>query len=105
MAIPNKAWRPRSDSPRLNLVHFSGKALTEGIEEHKIAGTALRVYNPAKTIADCFKYRNKIGLDIALEALRDYWRQRRGTVEDLLLYGRICRVANVMKPYIETLVE
>ena len=73
------------------------------MEEHSIDGVLVRVYNPAKTVADCFKFRNKIGLDVALEALRDCRRQRRCTNGELLYYAKICRMANVMRPYMEAI--
>jgi hypothetical protein len=74
------------------------------VEEHCIEGIPVRVYSPAKTVADCFKYRNKIGLDVALEALRDYLKERRGTVDDLWECAETCRVARVVRPYLEALV-
>ncbi len=86
------------DAPPLRIVRFSGAALSEGIEEHIIEGVTMRVYNPAKTVADCFKYRNKIGLDVALEALRECRRERRATMDEIWHYAVICRVANVMRP-------
>jgi predicted transcriptional regulator of viral defense system len=101
IAIGPKARSPRSDSLRLRVVRFSGKALTSGIEQHSIEGVTVRVYRPAKTVADCFKYRNKIGLDVALEALRECWRERRATMDELWEHAKICRVANVMRPYLE----
>jgi predicted transcriptional regulator of viral defense system len=101
LAIGNKAWRPQVDHPPLRFVRFSARALEAGVEEHFIEGVLVRVYNPAKTVADCFKYRNKIGLDVALEALRDCRRQSRCTNDELWHYAKICRVANVMKPYME----
>jgi predicted transcriptional regulator of viral defense system len=104
LAIDRKARRPKSDYPLLHIVRFSGIALTSGVEEHQIEGITVKVYCLAKTIADCFKYRNKIGFDVALEALRETWRARRVTMEDLWRYGKICRVANVMRPYLESLV-
>ena len=105
MAIPEKAWKPRAYSLPLHFVRFSGAAYSEGIEEQRVGRTRVCVYNPAKTVADCFKYRNKIGTDVALEALQDYWHQRRGSLDELLHYARICRVANVMRPYLEALVQ
>lgn len=101
LAIGSKAWRPQVDYPKLRFVRFSARALGAGVEEHSIEGVLVRVYNPAKTVADCFKYRNKIGLDIALEALRDCRRQRRCSNDELWHYARICRVTNVMRPYME----
>ena len=79
------------------IVRFSGKALTEGFQEHKIEGVTVRVTSPAKTVADCFKFRNKIGLDVALEALRDAWRKRKVTMADLDRLAKIDRVTNVMR--------
>src|SRR5205823_3137829 len=77
LAIPNKLWKPIVASLPLRLIRFSGGAFSAGIEYHDIDGVSARVYSPAKTVADCFKYRNKIGLDVALEALREVWRERR----------------------------
>ena len=104
LAIEAKAWRPKTQILPLRLNYFSGKAFTEGIETRDIEGVTLRVYNPAKTVADCFKYRNKIGLDVALEALRDAWRQKKTTMDELWHYAKICRMTNVMRPYLESLV-
>ena len=103
MAIDRKARLPKVEGVPLRLVRFSGEALTEGVEHHMIEGVEVRVYSPAKTIVDCFKYRNKIGLDVALEALRECRRERRCTMDDLWRFARICRVANVMRPYMEAL--
>jgi len=101
MALDRRAARPRMDYPPLRVVRFSGEALAEGIEEYTIEGVRVRVYGPAKTVADCFKYRNKIGLDVALEALRDCREQKKCNNDDLWRYAKICRVANVMRPYLE----
>ena len=103
LAIGPKTKKPKANGLALRVVRFSGKALTSGIEEHSIEGVRVRIYSPAKTVADCFKYRNKIGLDVALEALRDCKKQRRATVDDLWRYAKVCRVANVMRPYLEAL--
>jgi predicted transcriptional regulator of viral defense system len=103
LALDRRAWKPVSGGPPLRVVKFSGPALTEGVEQHEIEGTPVRIYCPAKTVADCFKYRNKIGLDVALEALRDCWRERRCSMDDLWRYAKVCRVANVMRPYLESL--
>jgi len=103
IAIDGKAWLPKVDNPRLRVVRFSGEALTAGIDDHVIERMRVRIYGPAKTVADCFKYRNKIGLDVALEALRDCWRHRRATMDELWKYARVCRVANVMRPYLEAI--
>jgi hypothetical protein len=84
-------------------VHFSGDALTRGIETHNIENVSVRIYNPAKTVADCFKARNKIGLDVAIEALRDCWRKKNATGDDLWRYAKICRVSKIMQPYMESI--
>ena len=103
IAIANKARAPKLRYPALRVVRYSGAALTKGIEEHDAEGVTLRVYGIAKTVADCFKYRNKIGLDVALEALRESWRAKRVTMDDLWRYAKVCRVTNVMRPYLESL--
>lgn len=105
MALDPATRRPRPSSPPLRIVRFSGRALTEGIEEHTIEDVHVRVFNPAKTVADCFKYRNKIGLDVALEALRETWRAHRATMDALWHYAEVCRVATVMRPYLESLLS
>lgn len=103
MAIDVKARRPKEEIIPLRIVRFSGEALTAGVEEHGVEGVSVKVYNPAKTVADCFKYRNKIGLDVAMEALRDCWRKRLATADELWRYAEVCRVARVMRPYLESL--
>lgn len=102
MAIPHHSPTPRLDQPALRVVRMSGTALTEGIEPVEIDGVKVPVFNAAKTVADCFKYRNKIGLDVALEALRDGWTQRKLTMDSLWHYATVNRVANVMRPYLES---
>ena len=104
IALDRGAWRPKIEYPPLRVVRFSGEALTAGIEEHTLEGHTVRVYNVAKTLADCFKYRNKIGLDVALEALNEAWRDRRFTMDEIERYARICRVSKVMRPYLEAIV-
>ena len=86
------------------MLRFSGKALTEGIETHRVEGEQVRAYCVAKAVADIFKYRNKVGLDVALEALREAWRAKRFTMDEIHRYARICRVEQVMRPYLEALV-
>ncbi len=103
MAMDVKAWTPKSDTVPLRIMRFSKKTLLTGIEEHLLEGVKVRIYNPAKTIADCFKYRNKIGLDVALEGLRECRRRRLCTIDQLWEYARICRVTNVIRPYLESL--
>ena len=103
LAIPNKARAPKMEYPPLRIVRFSGASLTEGIEEHQIDGVTVRVTNVARTVADCFKFRNKIGLDVAMEALQESWRAKRVSMDELWRYATLCRVANVMRPYMESL--
>ena len=103
LAIPHKAHPPKLDYPPLRIVRFSGAALTDGIEEHQIDGVTVRVTNVARTVADCFKFRNKIGLDVAMEALQEAWRAKRVSMDELWRYATLCRVANVMRPYMESL--
>ena len=103
VALPEKARRPRLDYPRLRVARFSGLSLTEGIEVHRLEHVDVRIYSPAKTVADCFKYRNKIGVDVAVEALRDFSRLHRGGANELARFARICRVARVMQPYLDSL--
>jgi predicted transcriptional regulator of viral defense system len=103
LAIDWKARAPKAGSPVLRVVRMSGEALRAGVEEHKVEGVAVRVFSAAKTVADCFKFRNKIGLDVALEALREYRRAHRGGVDVLWRFARVCRVAEVMRPYLEAM--
>jgi predicted transcriptional regulator of viral defense system len=103
LAIENKALAPKLDYPPLRIVRFSGAAFTEGVEEHVVDGVVVRVTGIAKTVADCFKYRNKIGLDVALEGLREAWHEKRMTSDEIWRYAKVCRVANVMRPYLDSL--
>ena len=102
IAIDVKARSPKTEHPRIRVVRFSGEALRFGVQEHEVQGGRIRVYSPAKTVADCFKFRNKIGMDVALEALRECRRQKKATVDELWRAAKVCRVANVMRPYMET---
>jgi predicted transcriptional regulator of viral defense system len=109
--IPHEIWlalsrgsrTPRFDNRKLRIVRFSGAALTQGRREHRVEGVPVMIYSPAKTVADCFKFRNKVGLDVALEALRECVRQNKATVAEIRRYAEICRVARVMQPYLESL--
>ena len=103
IALKRSAWSPKLEHLNLRIVRFSGNAFEEGHQEHIIEGVPVQITSPAKTIADCFKYRNKIGLDVALEALREVRRKRLCSLDELMHFARICRVANVMKPYLEFL--
>ena len=108
LAIPrtknNVSQAPRIDFPPVRTFHFMGKSFTEGIQEHMIDNVPVKIYNQEKTIADCFKYRNKIGLETTLEALKFYRRKREFNVNKIMYYAEICRVKRIMKPYLEALI-
>ena len=103
LAIDQKAISPRIGTVSLHIVRFSGASLTQGVETHEVHGVPVRVYGIAKTVADCFKCRNKIGLNVAIEALRDCVHQRKASVDELVRFARICRVERVMGPYLEAM--
>jgi predicted transcriptional regulator of viral defense system len=105
LAIPHRMPAPRLDQPELRVVRMSGAALSEGVAHFRVDGVDVAVFDPAKTVADCFKFRNKIGLDVALEALREAWRERKVTMDDLSRYADVNRVAKVMQPYLQALVS
>lgn len=112
--MPGKVWmaldrsnrrQPEISQPPMEFMWFSGSAFEEGQELHEVEGVDVRVYSPAKTVADLFKFRNKIGLNVALEGLREGWRDRRFTMDELQHYGEVCNVQRVMKPYLQALVS
>ena len=104
LAIDRKAWRPEISYPPVRFVTMSAESLHSGVETHSIEGVSIKIFNPAKTVVDCFKYRGKVGLDVALEALREGWSARKFTIDELQGYAKICRVQKVMQPYLESLV-
>jgi predicted transcriptional regulator of viral defense system len=103
ITVGAKSHAPRLDWPALRVTHASGKALHAGVEEHVLEGVTVRVYSPAKTVVDCFKHRNKVGLDVALEALKAYRRAHRGGMDEVERLAQACRVARVMRPYLEAI--
>jgi len=103
IAVENKAWRPRAAAASVRIVYMSGNAFTAGVESHHIENVPVRIYSAAKTVADCFKFRNKIGLEVAVEALRDYLRRNRRGADELWRYARICRVSRIIRPYLEAM--
>lgn len=103
IAIGNKDHPPRVAYPKLRTVRFAPAALAAGVETHRVDGTPIRVTSVAKTVADCFKFRSKVGLDVALEALREARRGKRATMDDLWRFAQVDRVVNVMRPYLESL--
>ncbi len=103
VALQRGAEEPRLEHPPIRTYRFTGKSFTEGIETRKIDGVTLRIYNPEKTLADCFKFRNKVGLDTVMEAVRFYRERKRVKVDDLMRYAAICRVKKIIRPYLEAL--
>lgn len=103
LALGRGAEPPRLEHSPIRVFWFSGKAFTEGVEKYDVDGVPVRIYRPEKTIADSFKYRNKIGLDTAIEALKLCWERKRPKVDDLMQFARVCRVEKVMRPYLEAL--
>ncbi len=102
IAIESNAWRPTA---RMNIpvrfIRYSGRRFTEGVEEHVLENVSVRIFSPAKTVVDCFVHRNKIGLDVALSALKECLKDQRASVEELWRYAKICRVSKIIHPYIE----
>lgn len=103
LAVDRRSARPASMNPKLRVVRLSGKAFSDGIEKKQIDGVMVQIYCPAKTVVDCFKFRHKVGQDVALEALRESWRSRKVTMKDLIHFSKVCRVEKVIRPYLESL--
>ena len=104
IALPEATQTPTIDYPALRIARLRGEAYSEGVETIVEHGSPIRVYSLAKTITDCFKFRHKIGLDVALEALKEAWRQRKLNIDEVTRYAKINRVVQVMQPYLETVV-
>ncbi len=103
IAIAKDTTPPRIDNPPLSVHKFSGKALTEGIEKHVIDGVSVKIYCIEKTLADCFKYRNKIGLDVCIEALKLYKARKKINIQEIIKYAKICRVYKIMAPHLQSI--
>jgi predicted transcriptional regulator of viral defense system len=103
IAIEDRKWKPELDYPPIEVVRFSGRTFNFGVEEHEVDRMRVKIYSPAKTVADCFKFRNKIGLDVALEALRETWKSRKASMDEFWEAAKVCRVANVVRPYLEAI--
>ncbi len=103
VALPRGAEEPRLDYPPIKTYRFTGEAYTEGLETHELDGIIAHIYSPEKTLADCFKFRNRIGIDTAVEAVRFYCERKRVKVEDLMRFAAICRVTKIIRPYLEAL--
>ena len=103
LAVDRRSARPASMNLKLRVARLSGKAFSTGIEKKQIDGVMVQIYCPAKTVVDCFKFRHKVGQDVALEALREGWRSRKVTMKDLVHFSKVCRVEKVIRPYLESL--
>ncbi len=101
VAVSRDSRPPKLDFPPLSVHRFSDQAFSEGFEEHEIDGVFVKIYNPEKTLADCFKFRNQIGMDVVLEALKLYKKRNKTDFLAVLKYAKICRVENVIRPYLE----
>ena len=104
IAVPRGTRVPRVSAPPLRVVNISPVVFELGIDEHRVEGQTVRVYNLARTVADCFRFRNKVGLDVALEALTEAWRSKRLKLDELNRIAKKLRVQRVMQPYLETVV-
>jgi predicted transcriptional regulator of viral defense system len=105
IALSRSQRNPKLDHPPIEVYRFAEDSLNSGVEEHSIDGQQVQIYNPAKTIADCFKFRNQIGLEVALEALQNGVKQGKASFSEILEYAKVCRVQNVMKPYLESIIN
>jgi len=103
VALPRGAEEPRLDYPPIKTYRFTGNAFTEGVDTHDLDGVSICIYSPEKTLADCFKFRNKVGLDTVVEAIRFYRERRSIKVDDLVHYASVCRVNKIMRPYLEAI--
>ncbi len=103
VALPRGAEEPRLDHPPIKTYRFTGEAFTKGVEAHELDGVSVRIYSPEKTLADCFKFRNRVGLDTAVEAVRFYRERRSVNVDELMRYAAICRVGKIIRPYLEAI--
>lgn len=103
VTLSKSAWRPKIVKPAMTVTYVSGEAFSYGIEEHDISGVKVKIYCPAKTVADCFKFRSKVGLDVAIEALKDAWNSKKVTSDELFRAAKVCRVWKVMRPYLEAI--
>jgi predicted transcriptional regulator of viral defense system len=104
IGIPVRSRSPRISTTAHRLIRYSEKTFKSGVRIHRIEGVRVRIFTPAKTVADCFKYRGKVGIDVAIEALRDTLRQRKATVDEIQRFAIICRVSKIIRPYLEALV-
>jgi len=104
IALPKGAEQPRIAYPPMQFHRFSEPAFSEGIQAHKRDGVTLRVYSPEKTLADCFKFRKKIGIDICIEALRDWQKKKEADSNKLMYFAKICRIDKIIRPYVEALI-
>ena len=104
LALEKGSWKPKLDYPPIRVFRYSAKSYMAGIEKVPVSGGVIQIYSPGKTIADCFKFRNKIGIDVAIKALKDCWRKKMTTMNELTQHAKECRVHNLMRPYLESLI-
>ncbi len=104
VALPRGSKDPRINYPPIRIYRFSGKAYTEGVESYSLDGVSIRIFSPEKTLADCFKFRNQVGLDTALEAVRIYRERKQAKWDDVMRFAAICRVEKVIRPYLEAFI-
>jgi predicted transcriptional regulator of viral defense system len=105
VALPRPAFEPKIPFLEVEYLHLSDAPFRFGVEEHQVEGSVVKVYSPAKTVADLFKFRNRFGSDLALEALRDVWRTRKATAGELYAAARVCRMGTIMHPYLEATIS
>ena len=103
IALPNKHWTPKMNNTALRIIRMSGKSLDHGIQTHVSEGIHMNIYSPAKTVVDCFKFRSTVGMDVAIEALKDCWKKKQATMDEIHQAAQICRMSNVMRPYMEAI--
>ena len=105
IALPRDSWKPKLDYPPVRFFFYGREAIDLGLEEHRIDGKTIHIYSPARTVVDCFKFRSRIGLEIALEALKDYLRDNHGTVDDLMQMAQALRMEKIMRPYVQGMIS
>ena len=101
LAIPLRDRTPRIEYPPLKILRYSDASLKYGVEHHIVDSVDVKIFSPAKSVADCFKFRNQVGLDVAMDALREVWRDKKATADELWIAAKVCRMTNVMRPYLE----
>lgn len=104
IALPSKAWPPKIETISTRVIRMSEDAMTYGVETHSLSGVDVKIFSPAKTVADCFKFRSTVGLDVAIEALRDCRKKKKATIDEIYGAAKVCRMSNIILPYLEATV-